>query len=189
MTGKIEQRFSAEILTDTRASARRLIGFAARYGVVADIGPFRERIAPDAFAESIGDGADILALLDHDPTRVLGRTRSKTLQLSDEPQGLAFDIAVPNTGAGRDALALAMRGDLGGASIGFIVEQESKDGEIRVIERAKLLEISVVSAWPAYAETSVEARQWPRPAAGQLVSSRSCPTPRLDALRRYLETL
>jgi Escherichia/Staphylococcus phage prohead protease len=185
MTGKIEKRFSAEILPDTRASARRLIGFAARYGAVADIGPFRERIAPGAFAGSIGEGADVLALLDHDPSRVLGRTRTKTLQLSDEPQGLAFDIEVPNTGAGRDALALAMRGDLGGASIGFVVQEESKDGEVRVIERAQLLEISVVSAWPAYAETSVEARR-----KGQdRFSDGACPTPRLNALNRYLETV
>jgi Escherichia/Staphylococcus phage prohead protease len=185
MTGKIEQRFSAEILPDTRASARRLIGFAARYDSVADIGPFRERIGRNAFAESIKEGADILALLDHDPTRVLGRTRTKTLQLSDEPQGLAFDIEVPNTGAGRDALALAMRGDLGGCSVGFVVEKESQDGDVRVVERAKLLEISIVSAWPAYAETSVEARR-----KGQdRFSDGACPTPRLNALRRYLETV
>jgi len=81
MTGKIEQRFATGIRAETRGSTRRLVGYAARYGVVADIGHFRERIAPDAFAASIGEGGDILALLDHDPTRVLGRTRSKTLQL------------------------------------------------------------------------------------------------------------
>jgi len=183
MTGKIEQRFATGIRAETRGSTRRLVGYAARYGVVADIGHFRERIAPDAFAASIGEGGDILALLDHDPTRVLGRTRSKTLQLRADDQGLAFDVAVPDTTAGRDALALAERGDLGGASIGFIVGEESRDGDVRVVERAKLLEISIVSSWPAYEGTSVEARR-----GGSLISFPHLP-PRLDHLRRFLETV
>ena len=179
----IERRF----LTGSRAQTRgrRLIGYAARYGVVADIGPFTERIAPGAFAASIETGADILALFDHDPAKVLGRTRTKTLKLADEPAGLAFDIALPDTGAGRDALALAERGDLGGASIGFVVEEEATEGDVRVIKRARLLEISIVSAWPAYAETSVEARRL----AGRAYSPLLPAKPRLDALKRFLETL
>ena len=180
----IEKR-RADLRLESRGSARRLVGYAARYGAVADIGPFRERLSPCAFAESIGEGGDILALLDHDPSRVLGRTRSKTLTLADDEKGLAFEIAVPDTSAGRDALALAERGDLGGASIGFIVEKESRArddaGEIRVVEKARLLEISIVSSWPAYAETTVEAR-------GRL-ASKSVRTPRLDAMRRFLETV
>ncbi len=179
MIGALQKRFAAEIRAETRGGTRRLVGYAARYGVVADIGPFRERIAPRAFAESLEEGGDILALLDHDPSRVLGRTRSKTLTLADEERGLYFEIAAPDTTAGRDALALAERGDLGGASIGFIVEEEARDGDVRIVTRARLLEISVVSAWPAYAETTVEARR----------RGRSLPTPRLASLRRFLDTV
>lgn len=186
--GHIETRFLPGIRAETRGQARRLVGYAARYGVVADIGPFRERIAKGAFAGSIVD-SDVLALLDHDPTRVLGRTRSKTLALHDDETGLGFDIAAPDTSAGRDALALAERGDLGGASIGFLVEKESRDGEVRVVEKAQLLEISVVSAWPAYAETSVEARRgFSFPSNSRFSSNRPI-TPRLDALKRFLETV
>ncbi|MFZ5617555.1 MAG: HK97 family phage prohead protease, partial [Pseudomonadota bacterium] len=116
-TPKLELR-RAELRLESRGNARRLVGYAARYGVVADIGNFRERIAAGAFAKSVEEGEDILALLDHDPSRVLGRTRSKTLTLDDDDKGLAFEIAVPDTSAGRDALTLAERGDLGGASIG-----------------------------------------------------------------------
>jgi hypothetical protein len=167
--------------------------------VVTDIGPFRERIAPMAFARSLsglgGEGAaDVLALLDHNPEKVLGRTKAGTLRLADSATALNFEVDAPDTTAGRDAMALAMRGDLGGASIGFIVEEERVEtddaGDVRVIVRAELLEISVVSAWPAYAETSVEARrtQGPglRPRGGRFPAS---PTPRLDALKRYLETV
>lgn len=185
----LETRFAAEVRAETRAGARRLVGYAARYGAVADIGSFRERIAPAAFSESVGKGEDILALLDHDPARVLGRTRSKTLLLSDADDGLYFEIAVPDTTAGRDALALAERGDLGGASIGFVVDEEErahdeKWGDVRVVKRARLFEISVVSAWPAYAETSVEARR----RAISAVPAPSC-TPRRDRLGRYLQTV
>lgn len=187
--GDIETRFLSGVRAETRGRGRRLVGYAARYGVATDIGPFRERISFAAFAASIGESEDILALLDHDATRVLGRTRSKTLTLHDDDQGLGFDIAVPDTTAGRDALALAERGDLGGASIGFIVEKESQDGDVRVVERAKLFEISIVSAWPAYAETSVEARRGFSLPNAHGRPFRDCPaTPRLDALKRYLET-
>lgn len=196
MTTPQLQTRRAELRLESRGNARRLVGYAALYGVVADIGPFRERIASGAFAKSLsnlgGEGGDILALLDHDPSRVLGRTRSKTLALEDDKKGLAFEIAVPETSAGRDALALAERGDLGGASIGFFVEEEARDGDVRVVKRAKLLEISVVSAWPAYAETSVEARRRVfldpgRLAGGSAIAGAA--SPRLDALRRYLETV
>lgn len=180
MTAAIEKR-RGELRADPGGRPRRLVGFAARYGVVANIGPFRERISPYAFAGSIGEGrADVLALLDHNPEKVLGRTKSGTLRLDDQAEGLAFEIDAPDTGAGRDALALAARGDLGGASIGFIVEDEASENDIRIIRRARLLEISIVSSWPAYSGTEVEAR-------GRLASS--VRTPRLDALRRYLETV
>jgi len=180
MTRTLEKRFLHGVRAETRGSARRLVGYAARYGAVADLGDFRERIAPGAFAGSIGDGGDILALFDHDPKSVLGRTRTKTLQLTDDSAGLAFDILAPDTSAGRDALALAERGDLGGASIGFFVEKETRDGDVRVVEEAQLLEISVVSSWPAYEGTSVEARR-----RGVFVPLR----PRLGRLRRYLDTV
>ncbi|MEM9014452.1 MAG: HK97 family phage prohead protease [Pseudomonadota bacterium] len=179
MTPRLETRFLAE----TKASGRRLVGYAARYGVVADLGTFRERIEPGAFSASL-ESRDILALFDHDPGRVLGRTKTKTLTLNDEPEGLAFDLSVPDTTAGADALALAARGDLGGASIGFIVEEEKKESGVRVIQRAALFEISLVSAGPAYAQTTVEARR----RGGFLVFS-PCKTPRLNALRRFLETV
>ncbi len=187
MADRLEIR-RAEIRAETRGQARRLVGYAARYGETANIGgKFRERLAVGALSGSVGEG-DILALLDHDPKLVLGRTRSKTLALRDEREGLAFEILVPDTTAGRDALALAERGDLGGASIGFIVEEEARDAQnVRIVKRARLLEISVVSSWPAYEGTSVEARRVacpPRSGAGP-----AGPTPRLDALRRFLTTV
>ena len=60
-----------------------LDGKAASYNVLSpDLGGFRERIAPGAFDRSIREAHDVKCLLNHDPSKVLGRTTSRTLQLS-----------------------------------------------------------------------------------------------------------
>jgi HK97 family phage prohead protease len=165
---------------EVRAKGRRLEGYAALFNTVADIGEFRESIAPGAFKGSLG-GRDILALCDHDVHRVLARTRSKTLRLVEDTTGLAFDLDVPNTTFGNDILALVERNDAGGMSFGFSVGKggESWSGEVRTLRDVVLHEVSVVSAWPAYEGTVVNARS--RPLAASPV--------RLVLARRYLETL
>lgn len=152
----IEKRgFAFEI----RAKGRKLEGYAATFNQPADIGgAFMETIAPGAFAGSLRSRADILALADHDPSRVLARTRSGTLRLSEDTRGLAFSLDLPETQAGHDVLALAERGDLGGMSFGFTAIDQRRDGKTRELRAVQLHEISVVSAWPAYDGTSVQAR-------------------------------
>jgi Escherichia/Staphylococcus phage prohead protease len=161
---------------EVRTSGRRLEGYAAKFGAEARIGDFIETISPGAFRETLAAKRDILALVDHDHTRVLARTRSGSLTLAEDRQGLAFDLALPETTAGRDVLALAERGDLGGMSFGFFIN--GKDGERwtgnrRELRSVNLVEISVVSAWPAYEGTSVVAR---------------ARTPRLNLAKLFLET-
>jgi HK97 family phage prohead protease len=146
---------------EVRTSGRRLVGLAATYWTVASIGQrAKEQIAQGAFAGSLADGNDILALVDHDPTKVIGRTRPNTLRLSQDSRGLAFEIDLPETSAANDVLALAARGDLGGMSFGFIVPPggETWQGELRTLHKIDLREISVVSAWPAYDGTEVSLR-------------------------------
>jgi len=58
-------------------------------------------------------------------------------------------------------LALAERGDLGGMSFGFTATDERRDGDRRILRAVDLFEVSVVSAWPAYPETTVQARWKP----------------------------
>jgi HK97 family phage prohead protease len=163
---------------ELRRQDRRLEGYAAKFNTEARIGDFTETIRAGAFSRGFQllPARDVLALLDHDMTRVLARTRSKTLKLSEDSAGLQFELSIPDTTAGRDTLALAERGDLGGMSFGFLVP---KDGDVwtgnrRELHVIDLREISVVSAWPAYSGTEVVARSQ---------------TPRLNLARRYLETL
>lgn len=151
-----EKRFQT---LELRAKGRRLEGYAALFGIEARIGgDMIETIAPGAFTQTLNERADILALVDHDPTRVLARTRSGTLQLSEDTRGLAFEMDVPNTQAGKDVLTLAERGDLGGMSFGFTARDEQMDDDHRELRAVDLYEISVVAAFPAYDGTVINAR-------------------------------
>jgi uncharacterized protein len=143
---------------EVRQKGRRLEGYAAKFGSEAQIGSYRETIAPGAFSASLA--GDVLALMDHSPLIVLGRTKSGTLRLSEDSQGLAFSLDVPDTQPGRDVLALAERGDLGGMSFGFTVADggETWAGDKRLLRAIMLREISVVSAWPAYPDTEIAVR-------------------------------
>lgn len=165
------------LAAELRAKGRRLEGYAATFGVRAEISDFAEVLTPGAFGKTLAAGSDVLALVDHDAGRLLARTRSKTLRLAEDSRGLAFDLDLPPTTAGNDVLALAERGDLGGMSFGFIPIEERWDGDLRELRSVDLKEISVVSSWPAYEGTIVQAR------------SRPVRYPRVAVARRFIETL
>jgi uncharacterized protein len=151
---QIEKRTASEV----RVAGRKLTGYAATFGTEARIADFSETIAPGAFAASLASGNDILALVDHDRTKVLGRTSSGSLSLSEDARGLKFEITLPNTSAANDVLALAEARSLGGMSFGFSVDKEDWSGEKRTLQSVTLHEVKVVSAWPAYDGTTVSAR-------------------------------
>lgn len=121
-----------------------------------------ERIAPGAFASSIG--GDIRALIDHETRLVLGRTTAGTLTLREDNTGLYGEIQINE--ADTDAMNLyarVQRGDVSQCSFGFdILDEEyevSPDGNActYTIRDLILYEVSVVT-FPAYEATSVEAR-------------------------------
>lgn len=154
--GSVERRACG---VEFRAAGRKLEGYAAVFGSSARIGGFAESIRAGAFSGTLQANPDILALVDHDPARLLARTASGTLRLAEDTRGLHFELDIPDTQLGRDVLALAERRDLGGMSFGFRVKDEawpaSDQRELRAVD---LVEISVVQAFPAYADTSISAR-------------------------------
>lgn len=162
---------------DVKASGRKLTGYVARFDSEARIGSFTEVIRRGAFRASLDSGADILALADHDPRAVLGRTRTGTLELREDADGLAFTLTLPDTQAGRDLAALAERGDLGGCSFGFTVKPDGEhwEGNRRELRAVDLREVSIVQSWPAYPDTSVALRN-------------RQPESQLAVLRYWLET-
>lgn len=143
---------------DVSARGRRLEGYAAVFDKPARINSFVETIRAGAFSATLAEGRDVLALVDHDATRLLGRTSSGSLRLKEDSKGLTFSLDLPDTQAARDVLALAERGDLGGMSFGFVATDEKWTGDNRELRAVILYEISVVTAWPAYAGTTIAAR-------------------------------
>ncbi|KFC68433.1 Phage prohead protease (Modular protein) [Devosia sp. LC5] len=137
-------------------------GYAAIFGEEATIGGlFREKLRRGCFANSLEQG-DIRALYDHDTGRVIGRTKSGTLRLQEDPIGLRFELDVEeSTPDGQTVMALVGRQDVSQCSFGFrVVAEEWRDeGEdtlpLRIITEVELFEVSIV-AWPAYDTTSVQ---------------------------------
>lgn len=122
-----------------------------------------EQIAPGAFRETLG--GDIRALADHDTRLVLGRTTAGTLALREDEKGLFGTIKINE--ADSDAMNLyarVQRGDVTQCSFGFdildeeYIENPSDGSCLWIIRKVKLYEVSVVT-FPAYVETSVEARR------------------------------
>lgn len=149
---------------ETRAevAGNRLRGYAAVYGPMARIGNTWESIAPGAFDEALKRD-DVVALVNHDASQLLGRTEAGTLRLGSDSRGLEFEVDLPNTAAGDAVREYVSRGDMRGASFGFIPGDDqltvAKDGrQHRTHTRvAQLIDVSVVTL-PAYADTEVALR-------------------------------
>ena len=110
-------------------TAGEAFGHAAVFNRAAWIGPkeygFSERFAKGAFAKTIKDGADVRYLFNHNSDAVLARTKSGTLDLSEDATGLKVRADLAPTSVGRDLAILLKRGDVSQMSIGFQVVKES----------------------------------------------------------------
>lgn len=137
-------------------------GYALKFNTESrNLGGFIETITPEAL-EGV-DLSDVRCFLDHDSSKLLGRTSSGTLKLNVDETGLYFRCILPNTSVGRDAMELVTRGDLNQCSFGFTVEQDKwakgNDIMMRSINKiGNLFEISLVSI-PAYDDTDVRVAQ------------------------------
>lgn len=120
-----------------------------------------ETIDKHAFDETIKD--DIRALINHDSTLVLGRTKAGTLTLSIDDKGLKGEILINEED--QDALNLyakVKRGDVNQCSIGFDIlaeEHTQENGRYNWhIIKIKLYEVSIVT-FPAYEKTEANIRE------------------------------
>jgi len=139
-----------------------IIGHAAVFDSLSeDLGGFRETVKRGAFRESIAGGADVRALVDHDSSKILGRSSAGTLRVKEDRRGLSVEIDVPDTSVGRDITTSIERGDVSGMSFQFRTIEDkwnTVDGEDRrELVKAELIDVSPVT-FPAYSATDVALR-------------------------------
>lgn len=116
---------------------------------------FTEILRPGSFQL----GRDIVATFNHNSHRLLDRTSSGTLRLQETPEGLRYEIDLPESAA--DVRELLTRGDLRGSSfIGFPTKnRETRTKTGLVIERLSidLVELGPVTL-PAYTSSQATIR-------------------------------
>ncbi len=137
------------------------------YGAVFDswsenLGGFREKIRPGAFARSLKSRNEIRMYLNHNTDMVLASRRAGTLRLTEDARGLVVDATLPETTYGRDLSVLMQRGDVNSMSFGFSVPPKGDEwnaaGTERELLEVRLAEVSAVTGSPAYTQTSAYVR-------------------------------
>lgn len=159
-----QERETRSIASTFETDGKKLVGYAAVFNspsqVMRERGrTFTEIIRPGAFTKALASGGDIISTFNHDPSRLLGRTSSGTLRLTEDERGLRFEVDLPESAA--DVRELVQRGDLNGASFAFAVRQGGEkwdaDHQTRELTDLYLAELGPV-VQPAYPATSVGLR-------------------------------
>lgn len=162
------------------APSRTITGYAVLFNVPSEPlwndedSEAREVIAPSAITKELLDGCDIKFTMYHDRQLILGRSNhgAGTLSYFVDKKGVGFNLELPQSPNGDEALALVRRGDLSGCSFAFTTHYWDSDFVERkseVVNGRSMITYTVkgvtgvydftLAADPAYADTSVEARE------------------------------
>jgi|SRR5579884_2803310 len=164
---KTERRYINLTLAEFRAEQDGdktfISGYAARFNQASDPAKlgYAEVIKPGAFSRALKEKQDVRALINHEPSKILGRSTANTLSLSEDENGLKWRCEMPNTSYARDLMESIKRGDVSQCSFGFRaqkqawVEPTAKDGVMtRELHDVDLFDVSAVT-FPVYDGTSV----------------------------------
>lgn len=159
----IERRFApTEFEVRQHATGGAVIqGHAAVFNRTSrNLGGFVEQIDPSAFDKTLADDPDVRALINHDPTHLLGRTRSGTLRLTKDTTGLAYEVDVPDRSDARDLMVSMERGDISQSSFAFFMVDDDwstteRDFPLRTVTAASIHngDVSPVT-YPAYEDAT-----------------------------------
>ena len=122
---------------------------------------FVEQISPKTFQRAIEKSEDILCLLNHEPSRVLGSTKQGNVELFEDNIGLRAICKITDS----EVIKKAKENKLRGWSFGFEAlkehEESLEDGfKRRFIDEMNLAEVSIIDEHkiPCYVGTSIETR-------------------------------
>lgn len=127
---------------------------------------WREQIAVGAFDKTLSESPDVRMLWNHDSNLLLARTKSDTLTLGTDEEGLTVDADMAPTSYAKDLSELMQRGDLDQMSFGFwiirdsVVTDEDTGDTIRTLLEISLQDgdVSPVT-FPAYPQTDAQVAQ------------------------------
>jgi len=186
-----------EIRADTGTAAtliaKRFSGHAAVFNRWADLGYFKEKIAPGAFAEAL-KRSDVRFLFNHDANFIFGRSSASTLELREDSVGLAFTCYLLAFDGPSYQLARRIdRKDVSGCSFSFTVKRDEWKfpatpggiDERTIVEIGGLFDVGPVT-YPAYPQTDVIAtfEKVERPARASVPRSAPIPTAQGRAVLR-----
>lgn len=154
---------NSQFNTRETSDEKRIEGYFSVFDGTYQIGQgMSESIDRHAFDDALDD--DVRALINHDTTLVLGRTKAGTLELRTDDHGLWGSILInPNDQEAMNIYSRVQRGDVNQCSFGFDILKEDTEidqetGDVHwTIKGVKLYEVSVCT-FPAYDTTEVEAR-------------------------------
>jgi HK97 family phage prohead protease len=161
---EIERRYvrrDAE-LRATSEGSRTIGGYASVFNKrSSNLGGFVEVVDSRAFNKSRGDGyPDVVARFNHENQFLLGTTRSGTLRLNIDGEGLAYEVDVPQTR--QDVYELVQRGDVTKSSFAFRTHEDdwslTEDNfPQRTLVSVQLVDVAPVTI-PAYPDSSAGLR-------------------------------
>lgn len=161
--------------------SRTIIGYAILFNTPSaplwsdEDSEAREVIAPEAITKELLDGCDIKFTMFHDRQIILGRSNkgSGTLEYFVDEKGVGFNLELPKSPNGDEALELVSRGDISGCSFAFTTRYWDSDfveRSAKVVNGSSEITYTVkavtgvydftLAADPAYPDTSVEAREF-----------------------------
>lgn len=165
----IERRYVTHGVEARAAENKRpgMMGYAAKFGVVYDMGWYTEELSKDAFKEA--DLSDVRILLNHDPNLILGRTAAGTARVGVDDIGLFYEVdELPNSPNGENVRVALERGEITQSSWGFMLDHREGDrGDMwafdsdkphRILKRAGLVFDASPVTFPANPDTTAAKR-------------------------------
>ncbi|MFD2681209.1 HK97 family phage prohead protease [Bacillus seohaeanensis] len=140
-------------------------GYINKFNTRSQFMGFFEQVDKNAFNRTLADGHNIFGLYNHDSSKILGSTKTNSLQLFVDDIGLRFSLNInPNVSYAKDTYELVRSGDVEGCSFGFYVTDDDwdylEDGtELRVIKDLELIEVTI-TPFPAYLTSEASCRSY-----------------------------
>lgn len=122
---------------------------------------FVEQISPKTFQRALEKNDDVMCLLNHEPSRILGSTKQGNVELFEDNIGLRAICKITDS----EVIEKAKNGKLRGWSFGFETIKEHEEPlesgfKRRFVDEMNLAEVSIIdeNKIPCYVGTSIEIR-------------------------------